>query len=110
VSQRFPSDFLRALRNDLPINDLIRSQLNLPRKERDGFLRFLCPRCNEFHTATNPKTNLGRCFRCNVSFNPIELVMAVEHCRFVDSVKILAPLLEARRQSLSRAVRQRDER
>lgn len=99
MSGRFSSDFLRALRNELPINDLIRSQLDLPWKEREGYLRFLCPRCSEFHTATNPKTNLARCFRCAVSFNPIELVMAVEHCAFVDAVKILAPLLEAQRQA-----------
>ena len=101
VSSRFPSDLLRSLRNDLPINDLIRLRLKLPWKEREGHLRFLCPLCSEFHTATNPKTNLARCFRCGVNFNPIELVMAVEQCRFVDSVKILAPLLETRRQSLS---------
>jgi DNA primase len=100
VSGRFSSDFLRALRNDVPIDDLIRSHLELAWKEREGYLRFLCPRCGELHTATNPKTNLARCFRCAVSFNPIELVMAVEHCAFVDAVRILAPLLEARRQAL----------
>ena len=101
MSPRFSSGLLRSLRNDLPINDLIRFRLDVPWKEREGHLRFLCPLCSEFHTATNPKTNLGRCFRCGVNFNPIDLVMALEQCRFVDAVKILAPLLEARRQSLS---------
>lgn len=99
VSQRFPSQLLRSLRNDLPIDELIRHCLDLPWKERDGYLRFLCPRCSEFHTATNPKTNLGRCFRCGVNFNPIELVMAAEGCGFVDSVKILTALLKGRRPS-----------
>ena len=99
MSQRFPSHLLRSLRNDLRIDDLIRCSLDLPWKEREGYLRFLCPLCSEFHTATNPKTNLGRCFRCGVNFNPIEMVMAVEHCSFVDAVKILVPLLDARRQS-----------
>jgi len=93
--QRFQRDLLRSLRNDIQISKLIRSRLDLPSKEREGFLRFLCPLCSEFHTATNPKTNLARCFRCRVNFNPIDLVMAVEGCRFVDAVKILAPLLEA---------------
>jgi len=103
VSGRFSSDFLRALRNDVPINDLIRGHLELAWKEREGYLRFLCPRCSEFHTATNPKTNLARCFRCAVSFNPIELVMAIEHCAFVDAVRILAPLLEARQRVLRKS-------
>ena len=92
--KRFPSDFLRSLRNDIPIDQLIRTRSGLPWKERDGYLRFLCPRCNEFHTATNPKTNLARCFRCRENFNPIDLVMAVKGCRFTDAVKILAPLLK----------------
>ena len=96
--QRFPAHLLRSLRNDLPIDDLIRRRLDLPCKEREGYLRFLCPLCSEFHTATNPKTNLARCFRCRVNFNPIELVIAVEHASFVDAVRVLLPLLEARQQ------------
>ncbi len=95
--------FQRTLREAGPetrfptgINDLIRRRLDLPSKEREGFLRFLCPHCNEFHTATNPRTNLARCFRCGLSFNPIEMVMAVKDCGFVDAVQLLIPLLEAR--------------
>lgn len=95
MRQRLPRDFLRSLRNDIPINDLIRLHLDLPWKEREGYLRFLCPLCNDFHTATNPETNLARCFRCRVNFNPIEIVMAVRNCGFVDAVDALAPLLEA---------------
>lgn len=109
VGQRFPSQLLRSLRNDIPIDELIRGRLGLAWKERDGYLRFLCPLCSEFHTATNPKTNLARCFRCGVNFNPIEMVMAAEGCSFVDSVKILKPLLRARRQSPSGDKRSRDE-
>jgi hypothetical protein len=83
----------------LPIDDLIRFHLDLEWKERDGYLRFLCPLCRDFHTATNLQTNLARCFRCGLNFNPIELVMAVERSSFVDAVNILVPLLAARRQS-----------
>jgi hypothetical protein len=97
MSKRFSSDFLRSLRNDISIDQIIRVSSELPWKEREGFLRFLCPLCNEFHTATNPKTNLARCFRCRKNFNPIDLVMAVKACRFTDAVKILAPLLKAAR-------------
>jgi len=98
VTRGLQPNFLRALRNDLPIGDLIRSHLDLPWKEREGYLRFLCPHCNEFNTATNPKTNLARCFRCCVNFNPIDMVMAVEGCGFLDAVKILTPLLNAQRR------------
>ena len=99
MSERFSSDLLRSLRNDIPINDLIRTQADLPWKEREGYLRFLCPLCSEFHTATNPKTNLARCFRCSVNFNPIDLVMALERCRFVDAVNRLLRLSKAQRPS-----------
>lgn len=98
VSQRFPSHLLRSLRNDLPIQELIRSPLDLTCKESEGHLRFLCPLCSDFHTATNPRTNLARCFQCKVNWNPIELVMAVEGRGFVDAVNTLIPLLQARQR------------
>ncbi|XPS89502.1 hypothetical protein Dvar_75210 [Desulfosarcina variabilis str. Montpellier] len=59
----------------------------------EGIFRFLCPLCNEFQTATNPKTNLARCFLCEKNFNPIDLVMTVKGLGFVDSVKYLHTLL-----------------
>ena len=65
----------------------------MPNKEIEGFFRFLCPLCREFNTATNPKTNLARCFRCKRNFNPIDLVMVVERCGFLDAVRFLEPLL-----------------
>lgn len=102
MSKRFSRDFLRSLRNDIPIDDLIGMRPDLPSKESEGLLRFLCPRCAEFHTATNPKTNLARCFRCRVNFNPLDLVMELERCSFVDAVTILTPLLETRRRYSAR--------
>lgn len=83
---------LRQLRNDIPIADLIQGSLGLPWKQSEGYFRFLCPRCNEFHTATNPKTNLARCFRCKQNFNPIDIVMMVERCSFRDAVRFLTKL------------------
>ena len=93
-----PSHLVR-LRNDIPIGELIERHLDLPAKRSEGILRFRCPRCGEFHTATNPRTNLARCFRCQKNFNPIDLVIAVQHCSFLDAVKILEtwlPLTPAR--------------
>jgi hypothetical protein len=89
---------LRRLRNDIPIAELIQ-ELELPSKEREGYFRFLCPLCNEFHTATNPKTNLARCFRCRRNFNPIDLVIVVRQCSFLDAVKWLDALSGADRQN-----------
>ncbi len=79
---------LRQLRNDVDIVELIR-HLGVPSKSREGYFRFLCPICGEFNTATNPRTNLGRCFRCCENFNPIDLVMRVEGLSFLDAVRFL---------------------
>ncbi len=87
--QRFSKDELFRLRNHIPINDVIVHILDLPSKVRDGYLRFLCPRCSEFMTACNPKTNLARCFRCERNFNPIDMVMVVKACNFKDAVEFL---------------------
>jgi DNA primase len=90
---RLSAERLRALRNDIPIEAVIR-KLGLPAKEVEGYFRFLCPLCSEFHTATNPRTNLGRCFRCCENYNPIDLVMAVEKVSFLDAVSLLERMLK----------------
>ena len=51
------------------------------------------PICEDANTATNPRTNLARCFRCQRNFNPIEFVMAVQGCEFLDAVACLEPHL-----------------
>ena len=84
---------LRSLRNDVAV-DRVLKDLGVPTKVRDGFLRFLCPVCHEFNTATNPRTNLGRCFRCRRNFNPIDLVIVVEDATFLDAVARVSELME----------------
>jgi len=79
---------LRALRNAVPIDRVI-VELSMVAKEVEGYFRFLCPLCGDFHTATNPRTNLGRCFRCQRNFNPIDLVMTVRKTSFLEAVKWL---------------------
>lgn len=91
MNNRFSSRQLFALRNNIPIDVLIR-QLKIPSRIREGFLRFLCPLCNEFQTAVNPATNLARCFRCEKNFNTIDLVMEVKGYGFRDSVLFLKKL------------------
>jgi len=89
VKNRFSSRELFKLRNNIAVDMLIRDQLQIPSKIRDGYFRFLCPRCNEFQTAVNPTTNLARCFRCEKNFNTIDLVMEIKGYGFRDSVLFL---------------------
>jgi len=96
----FDDDFLRRLRNDIAW-ELLLEELRWPHKQRLGQLAFLCPRCGEYLSAVNPRTNLGRCFHCERNFNPIDFTIAVEQCDFVAAVAFLKPLLENRKQSLS---------
>ncbi len=89
MQNRFSSRELFELRNNIPVNMLIRDHLQISSKIRDGYFRFLCPVCNEFQTAVNPTTNLARCFRCEKNFNTIDLVMKIKGYGFRDSVLFL---------------------
>ena len=89
MSNRYAKQTLRRLRNDIPIAILIADILQLPWKTAEGYFRFLCPRCGGFDTATNPNTNLARCFTCKQNFNPIDLTMTVRHLNFRDAVQFL---------------------
>ena len=94
MTRRFSSQELFELRNHIPIDALIERRLMLPSKTSEGFFRFLCPVCQEFQTATNPKTNLARCFRCERNFNTIDLVMICRNISFVESVTYLKTVAE----------------
>ena len=93
MSRPLTKTHLRQLRNQIPIRLLIADILQLPWKIADGRFRFLCPRCDEFHTATNPKTNLARCFRCQQNFNPIDLTMLERRADFLQAVAFLDQFL-----------------
>lgn len=94
MGKLFSSQELYRLRNSIPIDVLIEKELAIPSKISEGFFRFLCPLCNEFQTAVNPKNNLGRCFRCEKNFNTIDMVMSWYNIGFVDSVKYLQTILK----------------
>lgn len=85
----YPAGLLRTLRNQIPIDTVIVDMLRLDLHHHDTLLRFRCPVCDNFHTATKSETNLARCFDCRKNFNPIDLVMAVTRCSFVDAVERL---------------------
>ena len=85
----FSSSLLYALRNQISVQVLIEKTLHIPCRVTRGCFRFLCPLCNGFDTAVNPKTNLARCFLCEKNFNTIDLVMLIRQADFVHSVKFL---------------------
>ena len=89
MATHYPAYLLRSLRNDIPINTLITDILNLDLRNTDKLLRFRCPLCYNFHTATNPKTNLARCFDCKKNFNTIDMLMVATQCDFVEAVETL---------------------
>ena len=89
MPRRYSKEKLMVLRNEIPISRLISDFLRIPSKVSEGYFRFLCPLCSEFNTATNPKTNLARCFRCQKNFNPIDMVMAVKACNFREAIELI---------------------
>ena len=93
MSKYFPRQLLFRIRNEIPVDRVIAQHVGWPSKRREGQFCFLCPRCEEFVTATNPKTNLARCFRCEVNFNPIDIVMECANRDFVEAVHFLTTLL-----------------
>jgi len=96
MPKRYSKEFLRMLRNEIPIAILISDLLEVPGKVSEGYFRFLCPICSEFNTATNQKTNLARCFRCQKNFNPIDMVMEVKKVGFIDAVQYLSRFVSSR--------------
>ena len=91
----FPRHLLYRLRNEIPLERLIADHLQWPGKHREGRFCFVCPRCSNSLTAVNPRTNLGRCFRCERNFNTIDFVMLATERDFVDAVHFLTDLLPA---------------
>ena len=94
MAKHYSKSFLKMLRNEIPINAVIQDLLNLEVQNTDQIFRFRCPQCFNFHTATNPETNLARCFDCQNNFNPIDLLMSVENCSFIDAVESLKDYID----------------
>ncbi len=93
MAHRYSKMLLHQLRNDVDVAALIRDVLRLPYQICEGVFKFECPCCQGSDCATNSKTNLARCFHCQRNFNPIDLVMVVNQCAFVDAVEFLRQML-----------------
>ena len=91
-SHRYDDEFLRRLRNEIPIDWLI-VYLRWPHKRVSGRFVFVCPRCGESQSDVNHETNLGRCFCCETNFNPIDFTMSANGWEFMTTVEFLKPLL-----------------
>ena len=87
-----PGAHLRRLRNEVPFDRAL-DELGIPNKNSEDYRRFLCPACREFNTAVNPRTNLGRCFRCQRNYNVIELFMVADHLPFLEAVTCVERML-----------------
>ena len=85
----FSSEELHHLRNDIPITALIEAFGISCRRDENQWLRFECPKCFGYHTATHSGTNLARCFECRENFNAIELAMLSMRLSFVGAVRLL---------------------
>ena len=86
-------DRLRQLRNEIDFSHLFR-RLGWPWKRRDdGVILFVCPECSESETSVNPKTNLARCFRCEMNWNTIDFTKAVGRMEFLEAYGFLEEML-----------------
>jgi len=87
--KRFSPEFLRSLRNNIPIESLIADVIQHPNKFSENYFRFLCPKCLEFRTAVNKRTNLARCFLCETNFNTIDFTIISLNLKFTEAVSFL---------------------
>ena len=88
----YSPEYLRRLRNEIAWSDLL-ERLKWVHKIREGRLIFLCPRCRETLTAVNTRTYLGRCFRCEANWNPIDFALETWELESKSAIVILDPLL-----------------
>lgn len=91
----YSPEYLRRLRNEIGWPELLK-RLNWLHKNREGRLVFQCPQCNEMLTGVNDRTNLGRCFRCEENWNPIDFTMEVWELEFKSAIAVLESLLPNR--------------
>ena len=87
----YSKSLLWDLRTKLPMSLVLanlENNLLIPFKESEGYIRFLCPICNEMQATVNPKNNLSHCFSCKKNFNNIDLLMFKGYS-FSNSVEIL---------------------
>ena len=86
-------ELIRDLRNKVSVRLVAEEVCGCVCKEIEGYVRFICPICREMQTSIHPRENLGRCFRCEKNFNPIDFVMISLKYSFLDTVMCLKKYL-----------------
>jgi len=92
----YSKKLLWKLRTNLPMRyalDELSEDLAIPYKYSEGYIRFLCPNCNEFQATINPRINLSHCFCCNQNFNNIDLLLSYGYS-FIQGIEILMKVWE----------------
>jgi len=86
----FPSSFLRSIRNDLPLQFVLKQLDDMApfSKFIEGFTRFQCPHCKQIRATVNPKNNLAHCFCCLRNINNIDLMIELGY-DFKQAVQLL---------------------
>ena len=85
---------LYEIRNTIPMTDTIIHWLKMEHRYREGYLRFLCPKCTDMNTSVFVKANLARCFLCDMNYNTIDLFMELNKQSFPVSVGRLYSILQ----------------
>jgi len=93
MTKKISATELYSLRNSIPILWFITEILKLQTLSTGNILRFQCPCCEKFDTATNQVTNLARCFLCQKNFNTIDLLILIKQISFPSAVQFLQKCL-----------------
>ena len=73
----FDKQCLEYIRNQINLISLA-SNLGIQMKRKNNQCWFVCPHCGTMKASFQKNQNLARCWKCNIRYNAIELVMA--HC------------------------------
>jgi hypothetical protein len=84
----FDRQLLEGIRNRISLKGLA-SYLGIQIKIKDNQCWFVCPRCAKMKASFQKNHNLARCWKCNIRYNPIELVMAHCNMNFKEAVMFL---------------------
>ena len=79
---------LQYLRNQINLKSLA-YQLGIQMKIKGNQCWFVCPRCGKMKASFQKNQNLARCFKCNIRYNPIDLVMTRLNMNFKEAVMFL---------------------
>lgn len=84
----FDRQLLEDIRNQINLKSLA-SHLGIQMKIKDNQRWFVCPKCTKMKASFQKNQNLARCWKCNIRYNPIELVMAHFNMNFREAVMFL---------------------